>query len=182
LNRYQLLSALDRYMTPFPGESIFIDLLKDLLQHPNAYERDHLPGHMTGSAFIADESGKYFLLTHHAKLDRWLQPGGHADGDEDIHRVAIREAQEETGLKDFNMLNTGLFDIDIHLIPARADFPAHYHYDVRVLLSASRNSPLILTNESHALEWIPVDLLDGKTRQNGSIRRMAEKAARLFAA
>jgi len=169
-------------MTPFQGESIFIDLFKDLLQHPHAYERDHLPGHMTGSALITDESGKFFLLTNHAKLDRWLQPGGHADGDEDIYRVAIREAQEETGIKNFTMLNTGLFDIDIHLIPERNDFPAHYHYDVRVLLSTSRNTPLILTEESQALEWIPADALDDKTRGNASIRRMAEKAAKLFTA
>ncbi|MDZ7646212.1 MAG: NUDIX hydrolase [Cytophagales bacterium] len=93
-----------------------------------------MPGHITGSAWIVDPSNTQALLVHHAKLNKWVQPGGHADGDENILQVALREAEEETGLKNFKVLSDPPFDVDIHLIPERADFPEHFHFDIRYLL------------------------------------------------
>lgn len=182
MTRHQLLDALAGYQTSFADEVIFIPQFISLLQHPRAYYRDHLPGHMTGSAWIIDETGRFVLLTHHAKLNRWLQPGGHADGDDNIFEVALKEAREETGLRDFKLLSRGLFDIDIHEIPERAGFPAHDHYDVRILLSAERKSGLVVTEESHALEWVAIDDLAARTGNIQSMLRMAEKTCRLFTA
>jgi 8-oxo-dGTP pyrophosphatase MutT (NUDIX family) len=182
LNRSELTDALQRYSTSFAEERIFISDFLELLKDRKAYERDHLPGHMTGSAWIVDETRQFVLLTHHAKLDRWLQPGGHADGDEDIYNVAIREAEEETGIKEHKLLSTELFDIDIHLIPERANFPAHYHYDIRILLEAPRTSAIVVTGESHALEWVPVPAIPARSGHNHSMLRMLEKVSRLFAA
>ena len=172
--RAQLVEALSRYSSAYDAEEKFRRQFLELLQSPRCYERDHLPGHLTGSAFIIDESATFSLLTHHAKLNKWLQPGGHADGDEDIFGVALREAEEETGLKKFSVPIQALFDIDIHTIPARKDFPEHLHYDVRVLLQASREEKFIITEESHDLKWIPLDEIARMT-ENDSLTRMVEK-------
>jgi 8-oxo-dGTP pyrophosphatase MutT (NUDIX family) len=172
--RDKLVDALKLYASVFTEEVEFKTAFLKLLKADRCFQRDHLPGHITGSAFIIDETGTHALLTHHAKLNRWLQPGGHADGDENVLQVALREAEEETGLSGFKLLNEGLFDIDIHTIPARADFPEHQHYDVRFLLQANRNDQLLISEESHDLAWIPFDELS-KLTANDSIGRMLEK-------
>jgi 8-oxo-dGTP pyrophosphatase MutT (NUDIX family) len=144
-SRDALLSALKNYHSAFKAEQDFRRQFLQLLEHPRSYFRDHMPGHITGSALIIDESRQYTLLTHHAKLNRWLQPGGHADGDENILNVALREAEEETGLKNLRLVEKSFFDIDIHTIPARHDFPEHFHFDVRFLLQTSRDEIFTVT-------------------------------------
>jgi len=181
VNREQLILALRNY----GGSAVELQFRRkflDLLLHPDAYQRSHLPGHMTGSAWIIDQSNQFVLLTHHAKLDKWLQPGGHADGDENILAVALREAEEETGLNNFKILLPGIFDIDVHPIPARKEFPLHLHYDVRFLLQCDKLNPLKLTEESQALAWIRLDDVDRVSEHNASMVRMAEKASGLFRA
>jgi 8-oxo-dGTP pyrophosphatase MutT (NUDIX family) len=180
LNREQLIENLKIYTSTFPEEQAFINMFINLLQHPRAYYRDRLPGHMTGSAWIVDESFEHVLLTHHAKLNKWLQPGGHADGDEDIFRVALREAEEETGLSEFRILSHRIFDVDIHTIPARGDFPEHLHFDVRILIQHSRQKQFTVTDESHDLAWVAIKEIADKTHQNVSMIRMAEKVRQLL--
>jgi 8-oxo-dGTP pyrophosphatase MutT (NUDIX family) len=180
LTREALLAELANYHSGYSEEQHFQSAFLKLLEHPRSYFRDHLPGHITGSAFIIDEEGKYTLLTHHAKLNRWLQPGGHADGDENIIGVATREAVEETGLARLQLLQPGVFDIDIHTIPARNDFPQHEHYDIRFLFRASRKETLLVTEESHDLAWKLLDELPVITDQNRSMLRMAEKVKKLL--
>lgn len=157
----------------------FVPSFLQLLQSEFSYQRNHLPGHITGSAWIIDESKHYVLLTHHAKLNKWLQPGGHADGDEQVLRVALREAEEETGVKRFTLLQKEIFDIDIHPIPERKDFAAHDHYDVRFLLQANKNDALVVTEESHDLAWVKLSDLP-TYNASPSLQRMAEKVTRLL--
>lgn len=176
--RAALLDALEKYKGFDSTEHAFVSEFVKLLKHPDAYQRTHLPGHLTGSAWILDESKQFVLLTHHAKLNKWLQPGGHADGDEDITAVATREVQEETGLTSFDILEP-LFDIDIHTIPARGDFPEHLHFDVRALLQARRNDGLMVTEESHDLVWIPLGQVAERSGKNLSMMRMVQKASLL---
>jgi 8-oxo-dGTP pyrophosphatase MutT (NUDIX family) len=114
-------------------------------------------------------------MVHHAKLNKWLQPGGHADGDENIVQVALREAREETGLNTFTVIQNGIFDIDIHPIPQRQSMPEHDHYDVRFLLEANDDEPLIRSEESHEVVWISIDDLYQITAGNASIVRMMNK-------
>jgi len=180
MNRETLSEALRRYHSQYEEENAFVPGFLELLLHPQAFQRNHLPGHITGSAFILDAAGTHVLLTHHAKLNRWLQPGGHADGQEDVLAVALREAKEETGLNEFRFASDGLFDIDIHTIPARDNFPDHFHYDLRFLLVGDRNEELLVTEESHALAWIPLDQLPTITKDNASVLRMASKIKSLF--
>jgi 8-oxo-dGTP pyrophosphatase MutT (NUDIX family) len=176
-SRAELLQALQQYPT-HSEEAKFLNPFITLLQHEGCYQRDFLPGHVTGSAWIIDTTYTHVLLTHHAKLNRWLQPGGHADGDENIFAVALREATEETGINHFLDSLQPIFDIDIHTIPARMDFPEHQHYDVRFLFMADVNTPLIITAESNDLKWFPLETLDAIT-DNASLIRMRNKILEL---
>lgn len=156
-------------------ESEFAHHFLELLKHPDAFQRTHLPGHITGSAFIVSEDFSQTVLVHHAKLNRWLQPGGHTDGDQNVERVALREANEETGLQNLTLASTEIFDLDIHAIPARKDFPQHDHYDVRYLVNASLNEKIIVSEESHDVKWVMLNDLE-KFSTEVSLLRMRDKA------
>ena len=155
-------------------ESNFKTRFIELLLQEDAFQRIHLPGHITGSAFIVSEDYTQTLLVHHAKLNKWLQPGGHADGDVDVARVAMREANEETGLQNLVLTSHEIFDLDIHIIPTRKDFPQHEHYDVRYLLKASPSEKIIVSEESHDVKWIKLSELE-KYNNESSILRMRDK-------
>lgn len=180
LNRQQLILALQNYQTSNQEEESFRSDFLQLLTHPRAYYRDHLPGHITGSAWIIDHKKECVLLTHHAKLQRWLQPGGHADGEENIMEVALKEAKEETGLSQFTINGQSFFDIDIHTIPARGDFPEHLHFDIRFLIQANPEDELTITEESLDLQWIPLNEVGIRSGENTSMLRMAAKTKALF--
>lgn len=178
-SRPELVEALCAYTTNYHEEAVFIDRFLSLLKDNNCYKRTHLPGHLTGSAWIIDPTHTKVVLTHHAKLNKWLQPGGHADGDENILRVALKETEEETGLVSLKFLLQGIFDIDIHTIPERKDFPQHNHYDIRFLFEANDVEPLLISEESHDLAWINLNEL-AIYNNNQSLLRMAEKVKQLF--
>lgn len=174
MDRHSLVSFFSEYQTPYPEEETFISRFLELLAHNDCFERTHLPGHITGSAWIVDSSRQQTLLVHHAKLNKWLQPGGHADGDENVLRVALREAEEETGLKNLKVVSNKPFDIDIHTIPERKDFPEHFHFDIRFLIEANLDGPIIVSEESHDVKWVPLSSLE-KLNQEQSILRMKKK-------
>jgi len=168
-----LLALLDNYRARHPDECDLVERFVGLLtNHPDCYSRDCWAGHITGSAWIVDPTGERVLLTHHRKLDRWLQPGGHSDGDPDTMAVALREAEEETGLV-VQPVDDAIFDLDVHPIPARGDDPEHQHYDVRFALQAS-NTDYVVSDESHDLAWVKLDELARYTDEK-SVLRMAHK-------
>lgn len=177
-SRKELQDFLKTYASDFKEEQEFTQRFLDLLQSSRCFHRDHLPGHITGSAWIVDASKTYALLVHHAKLGKWLQPGGHADGDENVLNVALREAEEETGLINLKLSTNGVFDLDIHSIPARKDFPEHLHYDIRFSFIARLESELKISDESHDLKWVRLDAIPEITRENDSIIRMIQKTIR----
>ena len=114
------------------------------------------------------------LLTHHRKLDRWLQPGGHADGDADMARVALTEAAEESGLSGLRV-DPGIFDLDRHWIPGRGDVPGHWHHDVRFVVRAGDDEAFVVSEESHALAWRPIREVADDETMDDSLRRMARR-------
>ena len=121
-----------------------------------------------------------FLLTHHRKLDRWLQLGGHADGEPEVHRVALREATEESGMYGFELLHGPSplmpLDLDVHRIPPHGDDPEHLHYDVRFLLRARfGEEPRGAGDEAHDVRWFSIDELE-VVAPEASILRMGHKA------
>ena len=181
MERAQLVHTLNNYQTSFDEEKATIPRFKSLLNNfPTCYQRSLVTGHITASAWIIDEFGTSALLVHHKKLNRWLQPGGHADGDENIIAVATREAKEETGLKSLKLIDESIFDIDIHLIPRHKDIQSHYHHDIRFLFMADKTENYIVSDESNELAWIPMDRMDNFTRNNISIYRMVLKTKLIF--
>lgn len=174
MNKIQLVQELQSYKTSFAEENVFVFSFLDLLKSEDAFQRTHLPGHITGSAWIVNNDQTKVLLVHHAKLNRWLQPGGHADGDEHVLRVALREAEEETGIKKLSLLREPIFDLDIHTIPARKDFPEHLHYDIRFLIQADEAEQIVVSEESHDVKWIALADLE-KYNDETSVLRLKQK-------
>ncbi len=169
----RLVERLADYRTRYPEEAATVDRFEVFANsEPNCFQRDCWSGHVTGSAWVVNSQRNRVLLTHHRKLDRWLQLGGHSDGDGDVLRVACREAHEESGLMVVPF-SDDLFDIDIHLIPARGDDPAHHHFDARFALVAAGEN-FRISNESHALRWVKIEEIGAVTREP-SMLRMAEK-------
>src|SRR5438045_3238802 len=149
MHRASLLALLDSHAPFDQTEAQMLDRFRRFVAtQPHCFERSLLEGHVTGSAWIVDADAAQVLLLHHRKLDRWLQPGGHCDGDSDVLRVALREAREETGLQRLAPVSPALFDLDIHWIPQRGDVPDHWHYDARFLLRAAPNEEFKHNHES----------------------------------
>lgn len=123
--------------------------------HPDACVRTCRPGHLTGSALVVDSTGDNTLLMLHAKFGRWLQPGGHADGDANLAAVALREATEETGIEGLRIWPQPLH-LDIHEVDPPGE-DAHLHFDVRFLVQAPADAQPQGNHESRGLRWAPLD-------------------------
>ena len=169
---------LEEYGARFPGEADTVRHFRALFDAGDAdgdrWRRERRAGHFTGSAFVVSEDGRRTLLMHHRKLDRWLQPGGHADGERDLAAVALREAEEETGLTGL-VVDPAIFDLDRHAIPARGDEPEHWHYDVRYVVRATAGEEVVPNAESLALAWKEIREIAGRPAYDLSLRRMARK-------
>ena len=173
--RQSLLVLLRRYLNAYPLESETVSrYLAFVKAYEECFQRSLSVGHVTGSALVLDRSCKKVLLTHHKKLDRWLQPGGHADGDSDVAAVSLREAEEESGLESILFLSPDLLDVDIHLIPSRKNEPEHFHYDCRFLLRSSGSDEFTISDESNDLAWVPFNKVARYT-DDESILRMLGK-------
>jgi hypothetical protein len=168
-------ALLSDYRSRWPGEAATIDRFTALLSDAeDPFRRERLAGHFTASAWLVDRTGTRVLLTHHRKLDRWLQLGGHADGVRDFARVALTEAEEESGLTDL-VVEPDIFDLDAHEIPEHKGVPAHVHYDVRFVVRAGGREDFVVSDESHALAWRGIAALVDDADADPSLRRMALK-------
>ena len=168
-----LAAQLADYQQRWPNETAIVQAFLDLLQDPqDTFLRERLAGHFTGGAWLVSADGCRILMTHHRKLGRWLQLGGHADGDQDLARVALREAEEESGLSGLR-LEPGIFDLDRHRIPEHKDVPAHWHYDVRYVVRAGDSEAFVVSEESLELAWRPVAEI--ASEEDESMRRMARR-------
>jgi len=170
-----LHAELDAYAARWPAEAPAVEHFRALLAAGgDAFLRERLEGHFTASAWLVAADGARVLLTHHRKLGLWLQLGGHADGDPDLARAALREAEEESGLRDLSP-EPGIFDLDRHRIPAWRDVPEHWHYDVRYVMRATGSEAFTVSDESHALAWRDIRELADDPSADASVRRMARK-------
>ena len=142
---------------------------------PEIFTRSHFePGHFTASAFVVSPSGDAMLLVHHPKLDRWLQPGGHVEAhDGDLMEAARREAIEETGIDNMALIGDGIFDVDVHVIPARKDEPEHRHFDVRFLFRAGTRD-LKLEEGIQGAHWVPLHEVTVENSDSSVARAVAK--------
>lgn len=175
MTAFELRAALGLYTSGEPDErAARIRFLELFGAEPRCFWRNAFPAHFTASAWLVSADGERALLMHHRKLDRWLQPGGHADGDADLPQVALREAEEETGLREL-AVDPAIFDLDAHEIPARMSEPAHWHYDVRFVVRCSGSEAFNANDESRAMAWRPVSGIAMDAHIDPSIRRMARR-------
>jgi 8-oxo-dGTP pyrophosphatase MutT (NUDIX family) len=188
--RRPLLEMLARYRATFPREAHVVDRICALVEsHVDCFDRSCRPGHITAAAWILSADRRRSLLTHHRKLNRWLQLGGHADGQWHVEEVALREAREESGLTAFDIVpirGTFMpFDVDVHEIPARYDDAgrmiedAHEHHDVRFLFIAHGDEEIQASDESHEIAWLTPEEVRQKTSEE-SVLRMLRKALELL--
>ncbi len=172
--RFSFLSAqLQAYRQRWPDETGVVGQFFELLADPaDPSVRERLEGHLTGGAWLVSGDGQRTLMTHHRKLGRWLQLGGHADGDIDMARVALKEAEEESGLADLSV-EREIFDLDRHWIPERRGIPGHWHYDVRYVVHAGGSEAYVVGEESLDLAWREIAPMAAD--DDASISRMARK-------
>jgi 8-oxo-dGTP pyrophosphatase MutT (NUDIX family) len=181
MHRQELLSLLQRYRTTFNTEAGYINRTRRFVeQHEDCFDSTLWPGHVTGSVWVVSPLRDKALLLHHRKHDQWFQPGGHADGDADILRVALRETREETGLpcEDIRLVDGGIFDVDIHMIPENHRGPEHIHYDIRFLVEIDDTLHVPGNDESHHIMWVPLESVS-RFNNNLSTYRMVEKTRRM---
>jgi 8-oxo-dGTP pyrophosphatase MutT (NUDIX family) len=190
MHRRPLLDMLACYRQRFPTEADVVDRIVALVEeHADCFDRTCRPGHITAAAWILSADRRRCLLTHHRKIDRWLQLGGHADGQTLVEEVALREAREESGMTDFDMVSIDgavlPLDVDVHDIPARYDVSGqliedtHEHHDIRFLLVARDEQPIRVSDESHDVAWFTCEEVLRLTNEE-SVLRMLYKAAELL--
>jgi 8-oxo-dGTP pyrophosphatase MutT (NUDIX family) len=185
VNRAAVSAELARYASVHPEDGAVLARFARLLEDtPAPFSRDqYQPGHLTCSACVLDDSAKHVLLLHHARLDRWLQPGGHVEaGDPTPLASALRELHEESGLAAPAPLagpdGLALVDLDVHEIPARGAEPSHLHYDLRYAFAVDDGSALQRSGESHALRWVPIERLGELTDEESVTRLVARTLSR----
>ena len=175
MNRQILIEMLSKYSPKAPEEIAFKkDILAFIEKYEDCFKRSLEVGHITASAWILNNDKSKALLMHHAKLDKWFQLGGHCDGNPDVLAVALKEAQEESGIQKIVPISREIFDIDIHLIPANSREKEHYHYDIRFLLQVTSSEDIIQNRESKELRWINKNSKELPTN-NPSVIRMFNK-------
>lgn len=176
--RADLLSLLAAYGPSDPGEEEAKSRIVEFVMENAELGRPNPAGHVTASALVVDAVFGRLLLNHHAKLGIWIQFGGHVEAGEGLVEAALRETREESGLASVRLLSAGIFDVDVHPIPARGDVAAHYHYDLRFLAVADPGEAFAVSPESLALRWIALEELPACSSSE-SMLRMGRKVAAL---
>jgi 8-oxo-dGTP pyrophosphatase MutT (NUDIX family) len=181
MHRRAVNELLARYAAAWPAERARAEQFAAFVAaHRDCLLRTCLVGHITASAWIVSADGSRALLTHHKKLGRWLQLGGHVDGEVHLERAALREAREESGMTEFGFERWRPgelvpLDLDVHTIPARGNEPRHEHWDVRFLLRAGPGQSLAVSDESTDLRWfLPAEL--AAVTDEESVLRLQRKA------
>jgi ADP-ribose pyrophosphatase YjhB (NUDIX family) len=155
MHRRRLLKLLEDYQ-PEDIQQAWAqsEISRFVTENKNCFERALEIGHVTASGWLLNCAGSHALLMHHVKMNRWIQPGGHCDGDPDVLAVALKEAREESGIKKVMCVSPHIFDLDVHSIPALGNIKEHFHYDVRFLLQAVGCDALAQNEESKGLMWV----------------------------
>lgn len=127
--------------------------------------RDNELVHVTSSAFVVNKNRDKVLMVHHNIFNSWSWTGGHADGDEDLLFVAIKEVKEETGVQNIFPISEEIVSLDIipvlgHIRKEKYVSP-HLHISIAYLVEADENEPLIVKpDENSGVQWIAIEKID----------------------
>lgn len=127
-----------------------------------AYVRENLVGHFSSSCWIVNPSRDKVLMVFHSLFKTWSWAGGHADGDSDLLRVAVKEAQEETSLSRVRPVLSNPIDLNVMVVHnhyKRGKFvPRHLHYNAVYLLEADETASFqVKPDENSGVKWIRVE-------------------------
>jgi 8-oxo-dGTP pyrophosphatase MutT (NUDIX family) len=178
--RNDLIAELNNYNAS-EEEGKFVSEFLDLLKSDRCFYRVHFePGHITGSAILFNSNKTNILMNHHKSLNKWMNFGGHCDGEEDVLAVAIRETMEESGITALKPLTANIVDIDIHTIPAndKKGEPEHKHFDIRYVMQMTSEQDFQISDESLDLKWMTID--EALSVCDDSLKRFIKKAHEKF--
>ncbi|VYU36897.1 NUDIX domain-containing protein [Clostridium tertium] len=137
-------------------------ILYSMANFNNLLTRENPLAHITSSGYIVNKDKTKVLMIYHNIYKSWSWTGGHADGDDDLLYVAIKEAKEETGVKNIKALDNKIFSLDVLPVPAHIkrgkNIASHLHLSVAYLLEADENDELVIKeDENSGVKWIPID-------------------------
>lgn len=161
--RSSAIALLTDWHPPNRGQDTLRNaVLAFLAARDDACLRACVPGHITASALVLDDTGEQVLLTLHPRLGRWVQLGGHCeDSDADILGAALREATEESGV-DGLRLSPDLAAINVHALTCSLGVPTR-HLDLQFVAHAPAGAQIAVSDESVDLRWWPIDALPDGT-------------------
>ncbi|MEZ4928044.1 MAG: NUDIX hydrolase [Saprospiraceae bacterium] len=178
MDKQQIIKWLTGLESEFEEEDLFRKLTLEFIDaNDDFWQRSNESGQLTGSAWVLNPGKDKALMVHHRGLDKWFQPGGHAElTDNSLLDTSLREASEECGLQNLTLISEGLFDLDIHIIPPKGEVAGHLHYDFRFAFIAESEALDPDLAEVKDLIWVPVENLLRNLDTQQSIRRMAIKS------
>lgn len=188
-DRLDIINILKEFTPTVGQEATDVKFITQMVtDHDNIFVRECLDGHLTASALVVNPQTKMILLHNHKQLNKWLQFGGHADGDTDLTKVSMKEAEEETGLTDLKFFPvTGKnkpfpIDIEVQTIPEKKGIPEHYHLDFRFLITTSATEvPTPEESESQELQFFSFAETHNMTEMlDPALRRLIKKAEDLL--
>ncbi|MBQ8292417.1 MAG: NUDIX hydrolase [Bacilli bacterium] len=159
----KLIADIENYI-PFNEQEVSDKkvILNWLKKDIDVLTRNNTDAHLTGSAWVVSQDFKKILMVYHNIFDSWAWIGGHADGDSDLLRVAIKEVKEESGVEHIEVLSPDIFSLEVLCVDGhikRGEYvSSHVHLNVTYLLSASTSDCLrIKPDENSGVEWVNIE-------------------------
>ena len=180
MHKSHLLQLLSEYPTN-DSNKLVTELFVE--KYDNFWEKDNVVGQVTASSWVVNKERTKALMTHHLKLNRWLQLGGHLEAEDNtIVDSCFRELEEESGLTNFKLLSPKILDIDVHKIPtSKKGIPEHFHFDIRYLFEVDDTETIHFNvSESNEVVWKTIEEIKELIADNESILRMIEKSNSFF--
>lgn len=184
----ELMDALNRFRPCNEQEETDKNQILSLLSGgQDLYTRDNTVAHLTASSWVVSPDRKQVLLIYHNLYRSWAWMGGHADGDRDLCRVALRETREESGLQDLTLVSPDIFSLESLTVDGhekRGKFvSSHLHLNVTYLLEADPRQPIrIKPDENSGVAWFPVEEVAGKVSEPWMMQRIYSKLMKKVAA